>query len=124
MHVCVRTKVACAVLLAMLLMIGCTQEASRNRSDYIGEYLFTPSVTDIPASSADLVRLRSDGSAVEIRFDASGRLLATETTWSLIETKTGLGLVIGGFKHTVSRRGSVVRLDSNADLNEYYEKVR
>jgi hypothetical protein len=120
----VRRLDAWAVLVGTLLIAGCSEGVSHDRRDYVGEYIFTPRDTDIPPSHADLVRLRSDGSGVEIRFDTSGKLSAKETTWSLIDTGTGPGLVIDGFKHTISRRGSVLHLDSNADLNEYYEKVR
>lgn len=123
-HMLLKARNPWLVLLGTLLIAGCGQGVSHNRDDYVGEYIFTPRDTDIPSRQADLVRLRPDGTAVEIRFDAAGKLSVNETTWSLIEHETGPGLVIGGFSHSISRSGSVLHLDSNADLNEYYEKVR
>lgn len=112
------------LLFAAMLLAGCEPAVSHDRLDYVGEYIFTPNVHDLPTRAANFVKLRADGSAVEVRFDTSGKLAATETTWTLIDSQTGLGVVIAGFRHSVSRKGSSIHLDSNADLNEYYEKVR
>jgi len=118
------SRIALGIAVAMSASAGCSQAVSHSRSDYVGEYIFTPGDADIPSHSANLVVLRPDGSALEVRFNASGKISPKETTWALVETKTGPGLVIGSFKHTISRSGRVVHLDSNADLHEYYEKVR
>jgi hypothetical protein len=107
----------------LLSAIGCSSAASTNPGDYVGEYVFRPSNTD-PGNFASFVVLRSDHTAIEIRFSKStDQIATTQEKWYLSHT-TGENVVIGNFSHPVEGSKSLIKLGINDDLDQYYEKVR
>jgi hypothetical protein len=103
---------------------GCGGPVSGTSSDYSGEYVFTPH-EDPPPQFADFVVLRSDGTAVEIRYArSSGQVSTTEKRWKFVDNQAGRKVAIGDFAHPIEGTGTNIRLFINYDLNEFYQKVR
>ena len=110
--------------LAALVLAGCTGHVSTNSSDYVGEYVFTPHEAP-PAEFADFLVLRSDGTALEVRYSrSSGQVSTKERRWVFNDKGTSPALVIGGFGHPIDGTGTNIRLFINYDLDEFYQKVR
>jgi hypothetical protein len=111
------------VLLAGLAL-ACGQPPSTDPIAYTGEYIFTPHQKPPPGAS-DFLVLRSDGTAIEVRYSPdSGQLSTIQTQWAISEKGPTLGVNIGDFRHSVKGAGSDIRLYINDDLNEFYQKIR
>jgi hypothetical protein len=92
--------------------------ASKNPSDYVGAYVFKPADAN-PGEFADFVILKSDHTAVEIRFSKNtGQISTTKKKWYLSHT-TGENVVIGNFSHPVEGSRSTIKLGINDDLDRY-----
>jgi hypothetical protein len=117
-----RKWIACLLALAPWIS-GCRSTASTNPNDYVGEYIFVPTYAD-PGDFASFVILKSDHTAVELRFSkATGQVQMTQEKWDLsytVEENVG----IGDFSHPIERSGSTIKLGINEDLGQYYQKVR
>ncbi len=117
-----RSLLAC-FFLVLFAVIGCNSPASKNPNDYIGEYIFQPYGSD-PGRFADFLILKSDFTAVEVRFSkATGQLTTTQTKWDL-SSRNGEYIGIGDFSHPVEGSRSEIKLGINDDLGQYYVKVR
>jgi len=111
------------LLFAAFTVSGCSAAVNTNPNDYVGEYIFQPSDTT-PGKFASFVILKSDHTAVEIRFSKdTGQVQTTQSKWYLSHT-TGENVVIGSFSHPVEGSRSTIKLGINDDLDQYYEKVR
>lgn len=109
--------------LILFAVLGCSSPASTNPNDYVGEYVFRPFDSD-PGKFADLIILKSDSTAVEIRFSkATGEVTTTQTKWDL-SSRNGEFVGIGDFSHPVEGSRSEIKLGINDDLGQYYVKVR
>lgn len=118
-----RAAVSILLLLTGFAWVGCDSNISSNPSDYVGEYVFRPSV-DVPAQFANFLILKGDQEAVEIRFDKNtGQVQSKIEKWYLSRT-TGQNLVIGSFSCSVEGTRSAIKLSVNDDLGQYYEKIR
>jgi len=108
----------------MSVAAACDSPASTNPSDYVGEYIFTPTNAD-PGNFADFVILKSDQTALTLRFDKkTGHVQITRTKWRLSPGTGQEEVDVGDFAHSVEVSGSVIKLGNNLDLGQYYEKVR
>lgn len=73
---------------------------------------------------ADFLILKSDHSAVGIRFsDETQQVLESKLHWDLDRTTTE-NVVIGDFSYPVSGAGLTKKLSVDDDRGFYYEKVR
>jgi hypothetical protein len=103
---------------------ACGPAASTDEKDYVGEYVFSPG-PEVRKGFADLVVLRSDHVALQVRYlKTEGRIETVETTWMLIMNTDGPALSIGQFVHSIEPSGSGLKLGIKNDLAEYYEKIR
>lgn len=113
---------ACLSLM-LSVVLGCNSPASTNPADYVGEYVFQPYNSD-PGKFADFLILKSDFTAIEIRFSkAADQVVTTQTKWDL-SSRNGEYVGIGDFSHPVEASHSEIKLGINDDLGQYYEKVR
>jgi hypothetical protein len=115
------------LLLAGFSMTGCSDGtpimASTNPADYVGEYVLTPS-DGTHVQFADFLILRTDQTAVGIRFSKeTEQVLTTKSKWSLDHTNVE-NVVIGDFSYPVEHVGLKTTLSVNDDLNLHYEKIR
>jgi len=103
---------------------SCTSPPSKSAADYVGEYVFYPHGQS-PGESADILILKKNSAAVEMRFSKeSGEIATTDRTWRLRETSEGPVLSIGNLGHPVELIRDEIRLGIGADFGTYYEKVR
>ncbi|SRR5579883_2235999 len=117
-----RSTLMCLSLM-LFAVLGCSSPASTNPTDYVGEYVFQPFNSD-PGKFADFLILKSDSTAVEIRFSKStGQVTTTQTKWDL-SSRNGEYVGIGDFSHPVEGSRSDIKLGINDDLGQYYVKVR
>lgn len=123
--------VAVGALVLSLTALSACSRPSTNAADYVGEYIFTPGQeagADCPsgADCADVVILRADGVALEIRRSSTPPgISTTEKPWKVdLVLPDHPAIDIGDFSAPVEVLGKRVRLGLNDDLNEYYEKVR
>jgi hypothetical protein len=115
-------KTLVVTLLSIVAFGGCTAPPSGTPDDYAGEYVFT--IQKDPGLFANMIVLRKDGTALEVRVDkVNGTVTTTETKWRL-ERGTANTVVIGDRAYPIERSGPAVRLQINYDLDEYYSKVR
>ena len=113
-----------AVFSALIIATACTSPPSKNAADYVGEYVFYPHGQS-PGEFADIVILKKNQQAVEMRFaKESGEVATTEKPWRLRETTEGAQLSIGNLGHPVQVVRDEVRLGIGKDFETYYEKVR
>jgi hypothetical protein len=107
-----------ACLLILIPWITSCKKASTNPNDYVGEYIFVPTYAD-PGNFASFVALKSDHTAVELRFSkATGQVQMTQEKCDLsytVEENVG----IGDFSHPIERSGSTIKLGINEDLGQY-----
>lgn len=113
-----------ACLSVMLFVaLGCSSPASTNPADYVGEYVFQPYNSD-PGRFADFLILKSDFTAIEIRFSkATGQVTTAQTRWEL-SFRNGEYVGVGDFSHPVEGSRSQIKLGINDDVGQFYVKVR
>lgn len=110
-------------LSVLLFGASCKPAASTDPNSYVGEYVFQPYNVD-PGKFADLVILKADFSAVEIRFSKdTGQVTTNQTKWALSYRDEEF-VEIGNFAHPVEGAPPAIKLGINGDLGQYYEKVR
>jgi len=133
-------RIVLTILLFILLFItGCNSKISTDWNDYVGEYVFTSNA--VPRGSftdfADVVILKKDATAIEIRFSKdTDQVQITETTWDLRPREMNLRLFgkdfpytevylsLKGFSHPVEGSPPKIKLGAHSDLGLYYIKVR
>jgi hypothetical protein len=104
-------------------LTGCSSDARSNAADYVGEYVFRPTIP-VPAEFADFIVLKENQEAIEIRFDQrTGEVTTKKARWFLSRT-TSLNVTIGDFSCPVEGSRKSIRLGLNDDLGQYYEKIR
>jgi hypothetical protein len=107
----------------LFTMLGCGSPASTNPADYVGEYVFKPFNSD-PGTFADFLILKSDSTAIEIRYSkTTGQMITAQTKWDL-SSRNGEYVGIRDFSHPVEGSRSEIKLGINDDLGQYYLKVR
>jgi hypothetical protein len=114
-------------VLAAVTLGACSATPSTDPGDYVGVYVFTPGQDPGMDGKhyADIVILRPESAATEIRFDkGTGHVASTETTWRLLQTTTPESVILGDEGSPIDRAGKTIRLYLSYDLNEYYEKIR
>ena len=115
----------CVVLAAFLTVASCDAAVSTRPSDYIGEYVFAPYGASPSSTFADLLILRSDSVAIEVRYSpGTGAVSTAEKHRHISSHGDNATIVIGGFEHPIEHGPPRVRLGIDDDLNTYYEKVR
>jgi len=115
-----------AIILSVVVVASssCASPPSKNAEDYVGEYVFYPHGQS-PGEFADIVVLKKNSAAVEMRFSKeSGEIATTDKTWRLRETSDGPVLSIGSLGHPIQLIRDEIRLGIGADFGTYYEKVR
>ena len=127
------------LIFELLFITGCNSDVSTDWNDYVGEYVFTSNV--VPRGKftnfADVVILKKDKTAVEIRFfKDTDQVQITETTWDLRPREMKLRLLgrdfpytevylsLKGFSHPVEGSPPEIKLGAHSDLGLYYIKVR
>jgi hypothetical protein len=111
------------LVFAGLFLTGCSSAPSTNRNDYVGEYVLIPADAD-PGDFANFVVLRRDRMAVEVRFDkVTGEVSTTKTKWYLLHGYND-DVVIGKRGYPIELSGSLIKLNIDGDLGQYYQKVR
>jgi hypothetical protein len=109
--------------LVLFAATGCSLPASTNPDDYVGEYVLTPSSVE-PGEFASFLILKSDHTAVEIRFSKETSQISTvQKNWHL-DRGTDEEVVIDKRGYPIERTRSNIKLVINGDLGQSYEKVR
>ena len=111
------------ILVTTVFAIQCGAP-SANRTDYVGEYVLTPT-SAASERFANFLILRGDQTAVEIRYvRETGQVQTRTTKWYLDQGQNGTSIVVGDFSHPVEGSGKSIRLGVNDDLGIHYEKIQ
>jgi hypothetical protein len=110
--------------LVVVVLSACSSAPSNNAEEYVGEYVFYPHGQSA-GDSADILILKKNSAAVELRFSKeSGEIATADKTWRLRQTSEGPMMSIGNFGHPIQLIRNEIRLGIAADFRTYYEKVR